>query len=72
MITDEIIRLAKKHAKNANNASATVCCSDAEYLFQRGMKDHARKRAIDALAHAVGVLHFDYKRATEPNGWLAG
>lgn len=64
MQTDKIIALARKHiGKGTMESSARVCLSDANHLFDRGLIDYAKKRALDSLKYSVGILHQDYKKA---------
>jgi hypothetical protein len=64
MQTEKIMALARKHiGKGMMESSARVCLSDANHLFDRGLIDYAKKRALDSLKYSVGILHKDYKKA---------
>jgi len=67
MTTDKIMALARKHlgAVGGMESSARVCLSDANHLFDRGLIDNAKKRALDSLRFSVGILHRDYIKATK-------
>ena len=64
MQTDKVIALARKHiGKGTMESSARVCLLDANHLFDRGLIDYAKKRALDSLKYSVGILHQDYIKA---------
>jgi len=64
MQTDKVIALARKHiGKGTMESSARVCLSDANHLFDRGLIDYAKKRALDSLKYSVGIFHKDYQKA---------
>jgi hypothetical protein len=64
MTTDKIMALARKHiGKGMMESSARLCLSDANHLFDRGLLDYAKKRALESLKYSVGILHQDYKKA---------
>ena len=67
MTTDKIMALARKHlgALGGMESSARVCLSDANHLFDRGLIDNAKKRALDSLRFSVGIFHQDYIKATK-------
>jgi hypothetical protein len=64
MQTAKVMALARKHiGKGTMESSARLCLSDANHLFDRGLIDYAKKRALDSLKYSVGILHQDYKKA---------
>jgi hypothetical protein len=64
MTTDKVMALARKHlGKGMMESSARLCLSDANHLFDRGLLDYAKKRALDSLRFSVGIFHQDYKKA---------
>jgi hypothetical protein len=64
MTTDKVMVLARKHiGKGMMESSARLCLSDANHLFDRGLLDYAKKRALESLKYSVGILHQDYKKA---------
>jgi len=64
MNTEKVMSLARKHiGKGDMESSARVCLMDAVHLFDRGLLDYAKKRALDSLCYSVGIYHQDYKRA---------
>ena len=67
MTTDKVMALARKHlgAVGGMESSARVCLSDANHLFDRGLIDNAKKRALDSLRFSVGIFHKDYIKATK-------
>jgi hypothetical protein len=67
MTTDKIMALARKHlgAVGGMESSARLCLSDANHLFDRGLLDYAKKRALDSLRFSVGIFHQDYIKATK-------
>ena len=67
MTTDKIMALARKHlgAVGGMESSARLCLSDANHLFDRGLIDYAKKRALDSLRFSVGIFHQDYIKATK-------
>jgi hypothetical protein len=66
MTTDKVMALARKHiGKGIMDSSARVCLSDANHLFDRGLLDYAKKRALDSLRFSVGIFHQDYIKATK-------
>ena len=66
MTADKAITLARKHiGKGIMESSARVCLSDAIHLFDRGLVDYAKKRALDSLKYSIGILHADYKKASQ-------
>lgn len=67
MTTDKIMALARKHlgAVGGMESSARVCLSDANHLFDRGLIDNAKKRALDSLRFSVGIFHQDYIKAAK-------
>lgn len=58
-----IIKIAKRHA--VKNDSALLCYTDAINLIEKEEALFASRRALDSLAHSVGVFHPDYKTAKE-------
>lgn len=64
MNTNEVIRLARKHLGEGNEASARVALADAIALSDRGDLDVAKARALHSLCHSVGVYHPDYLKAS--------
>lgn len=67
MTTDKVMALARKHlgAVGGMESSARLCLSDANHLFDRGLLDYAKKRALDSLRFSVGIFHQDYIKATK-------
>jgi hypothetical protein len=66
MQTDKVMALARKHiGKGMMESSARVCLSDANHLFDRGLLDYAKKRALESLKYSIGILHQDYIKATK-------
>ena len=67
MTTDKVMALARKHlgAVGGMESSARICLSDANHLFDRGLIDNAKKRALDSLRFSVGIFHQDYIKATK-------
>jgi hypothetical protein len=67
MTTNKIMALARKHlgAVGGMESSARLCLSDANHLFDRGLIDYAKKRALDSLRFSVGIFHQDYIKATK-------
>jgi hypothetical protein len=66
MTTNKVMALARKHlGKGTMESSARVCLSDANHLFDRGLIDNAKKRALDSLRFSVGIFHQDYIKATK-------
>lgn len=67
MTADKIMALARKHlgAVGGMESSARVCLSDANHLFDRGLLDYAKKRALESLKYSIGILHQDYIKATK-------
>lgn len=56
----EAIEAARKYA--AGNASATLCLNDAIACRDRGLHTYAIRRALDSLAHSVGIFHEAHRR----------
>lgn len=66
MTTDKVMALARKHlGKGMMESSARLCLSDANHLFDRGLLDYAKKRALESLKYSIGILHQDYIKATK-------
>ena len=67
MTTDKVMALARKHlgAVGGMESSARLCLSDANHLFDRGMLDYAKKRALESLKYSIGIFHQDYINATK-------
>jgi hypothetical protein len=64
MHTTKVIHLARKHiGKGDMESSARVSLSDAMHLYERGLLDYAKSRALNSLKYSVGVFHADYKKA---------
>jgi hypothetical protein len=64
MQTDKVMALARKHiGKGMMESSARLCLSDANHLFDRGLLDYAKKRALESLKYSIGILHKDYQKA---------
>lgn len=57
------IVLACEHCKPLDGTSAGLCLSDAIECRRTGRYEGAYKRALDSLAHSVGVYHRDYFQA---------
>jgi hypothetical protein len=68
--TDRILDIAARHVANGAPAqsSAILCLDDARALAARDENLAAERRALDSLAHSVGVFHPDYVRAAELGG----
>jgi hypothetical protein len=46
----QVIKLARKHiGKGDMESSARLSLSDANHLYDRGLLDYAKKRALDSL-----------------------
>ena len=65
MNANQTIILARKHVANGAvmESSARLCLADAIALFDKGVEDFAKSRALKSLAYSVGMFHQDYKRA---------
>lgn len=62
----EVIDLAAERVMDGQMASsAALCLDDAINNMLAGNLEGARRRAIDSLKYSVGILHADYRRATE-------
>ena len=62
----QVLKLARKHiGKGDMESSARLSLSDANHLYDRGLLDYAKKRALDSLKYSVGVFHADYKKASQ-------
>lgn len=57
----DAIELARKHM--GKNSSARLCLMDALKLSDKRKFEDAKRRAVDSLAHSVGIFHHDYKAA---------
>jgi hypothetical protein len=60
----EIMQIAGIWATATNNESSKLCVRDAASCFYRHDYRNARLRAINSLAHSVGVFHRAYISAT--------
>ena len=66
MTIEKILDLAKKHSnKGIMSSSAIVSLIDAKHLYERGLIDYSKKRALDSLKYSVGVFHQDYIKASQ-------
>jgi hypothetical protein len=66
MTIEKILDLAKKHSnKGIMSSSAVVSLMDAKHLYERGLIDYAKKRALDSLKYSVGIFHQDYIKASQ-------
>ena len=64
MTTQQVITLARKHVRTgAMQDSAELCLIDAVQLYDQGLFDAARRRALKSLRYSVGVSHADYARS---------
>lgn len=66
MSIQEILDSAIAHAERSANTSALLAAADAQRLAGNGNLADARyaaRRALDSLAHSVGMFHPDYKAA---------
>ena len=62
----QILKLARKHIGTGDmESSARLSLSDANHLYDRGLLDYAKKRALESLKYSVGIFHPDYKKASE-------
>jgi hypothetical protein len=50
-------------ATASGNSSAKLAHRDSVACFARGDFHHARLRALDSLAHSVGIMHRSYIKA---------
>lgn len=66
MNTFDLVNLARKHASNGSDmqSSAMLCLQDALSLFAQNKFAEARSRSLASLRYSIGVLHHDYRRAT--------
>lgn len=64
-VTDVIDLAAERVMEGHMASSASLCLDDAIQNMLAGNLEGARKRAIDSLKYSVGILHTDYRRATE-------
>jgi hypothetical protein len=58
---EAILALARIH--KGENESAALCYRDAIATLERGRFEDACGRALDSLAHSVGVFHEDHRAA---------
>lgn len=58
--------LARKHL--TNNTSARASMEDSMLARNRGDLDTAIRLGLRSLAHSIGILHSDYKRAFNSSG----
>ena len=59
----KVINLARKHM--GNNDSAILCFQDADELWGVSRYKDSIRRAVDSLAHSVGVFHEDFREAAK-------
>lgn len=62
-VSKQAIVLASKHCHPMDGSSAWLCLGDAIACFNSSRYEGAYKRALDSLAHSVGVYHRDYFQA---------
>lgn len=66
MTTEDIIILARKHLGTGEmDSSARLNFSDAITWQNEGAMGAARISALRSLKYSIGILHADYKKATE-------
>jgi hypothetical protein len=59
----EVLKLARPHS--TANDSAALCFHDAERCAILGDEVSARRRACMSIAHAVGIFHPDFVKASK-------
>ena len=58
-----VMEIAAIKVAATKDSSAKLCHRDAVSCFARGDFYHARMRALDSLAHSVGICHRSYIKA---------
>ena len=61
-------RLIDSHPDAPGVDSALTCVEDARFLEGTGEELYACRRALNAIAHVVGVFHPDYERCRQAIG----
>lgn len=65
MPVKEVIRLARLHYYRTKDETARDALAEAMRLYQSGMSQFAKHRALDSLRASVGRQHPDYKAASK-------
>lgn len=65
MQVSKVMALARKHLGSGDmESSARLCMADAVNLYNEGLYDFAKARALASLEYSVGIFHPDYKKAS--------